>query len=525
MWFYRFLRLALTACLFYATPASAGEEQKEWLPIRVVIYESILENDDSGCARQHLGEHIYARSMHDALDKTIENPYTIHAFSSMDKIIISIDVFADPAALKEITRKIAAGLENRPSMAHIASEAILYFYEEKLLREKPVRAQEILSNLSVYNGLSLHETCSPAHYWNDPNYYAKKEPPDYVIYSFVDEKVAILSSKIQISPIDLPNIFNAAKLTISDETTQSHAGEGMYLLILFDGTLRAINLIETVAGIYRSAIALRVKPFKVRPFGRGALIVDASSADIDRLYDHLNKQKDFFESASVIESAIFGEMARAFVCTMPTRKKQDLMTWADLMTMSPYFEFSVYDDVCSSGETLKKLIAKEGLSKIKDVKPIVVKKQAEKQQNDGKVGDKPNIRFNLCFPRATHTNELLGNDEMMKIFGSALRQYLRMDAGLLLNASLTQGKGDCAIFAIVAPASNGKALSDALNSFDPASPKFQRRLLSSFMKRRCTHGADDNSISCTPDKTELDHMNHLLEETFQSRSFRVVEID
>ena len=90
-----------------------AEDTPRWTNIRVAIAENREPGRMLGCAEQHIREHVYSRMVHSALDQGGPWPFVVNAQSSIDRIVISVDLLAKASQQKAITSLIEQGLRSK----------------------------------------------------------------------------------------------------------------------------------------------------------------------------------------------------------------------------------------------------------------------------------------------------------------------------------------------------------------------------------------------------------------------------
>ncbi len=480
-----------------ATPYAQAKSSAKWTSIRIIIYENRSIGKQKGCSEQHVREHLYARNIHRALDKKGLWPFIVNARSSIDRIIVSVDLLAQPSDRFSITSTLKQGLTDIPSKALIASEIDLVAMENSATLARPQQADRLLWQLSpslapqsLANCVSIFdpETDHPGNQWRVGRYQiaffdslksalAEPQLPEIVYDSNTD-----------LTAVDTQGIY---KLSIAarakNGSTAASTDNALFLSLA--GRQGAQDHVIAAKQIFITAQELGIPSKDIRPFGIGGFILFGKPDELSSFGKRLADARPEAANDQALQIAAY-RWARDYVCKIPRGFHMTVGALADSIAFHPYFPFWMDEPICKN-ENLDTRFSAQA----KTNESLALNSQfLSSQPRTGDSYIAPYVSYRFCYGERDEDHRVTSISR--SIFFAALRQYLRMDLGTVLDVRETEIEGVCSTLRMIAPSEHHDKIIEEMNSFSSASETFSKRLHAAQIAEHCSL---DPTNLCQPD--------------------------
>lgn len=487
--------LLLAAVL--ATPYAQAKSSAKWTSIRIIIYENRSIGKQNGCSEQHVREHLYARTIHRALDKKGSWPFIVNARSSIDRIIVSVDLLAQPSYRSSITSTLKQGLTDIPSKALIASEIDLVAMENSATLARPQEADRLLWQLipslapqTLANCVSIFdpETDHPGNQWRVGRYQiaffdslksalAEPQLPEIVYDSNTD-----------LTAVDTQGIYKLS-IAAGAENGSTAASTDNALFLSLAGRQGAQDHIIAAKQIFITAQEMGIPSKDIRPFGIGGFILFGKPDVLSSFGKRLADARPEAANDQALQIAAY-RWARDYVCKIPRGFHMTVGALADSIAFHPYYPFWMDEPICKN-ENLDTRFSAQA----KTNESVALNSQfLSSQPRTGDSYTAPYVSYRFCYGK--RDEDLRENAISRAIFFAALRQYLRMDLGTVLDIRETDVEGVCSTLRMIAPSEYHDKIIKEMNAFSPASETFSKRLHAAQIADHCSL---DPFNPCQPD--------------------------
>lgn len=416
--------------------------------VRVIVHEHRLLFESSGCVDQHLKEHLYARLVDKELTDRGYTGFSVDAVATIDKIIIGIEHWGASEGLDDVVSAAAEGITTQPSLDLVEQERGLIEYENGLLGQFPQLGGSVTAALQATEEATQNESCDIEKFRAADLRSVDWKPGEFEVYELGDEGeyTLITSSRAELSTF--PNAWDNLAETSRKPTLTSEASSPNTLFVAHRGRANPLLTAELLAGIYDSLIDTGLSANDVRPFGKAGFVMQGEETVLVGIQEEIRRRFNS-SSASQLQS---NSLRRAWesVCRFSTEEIEENAQLYDERIAHTYFEFSTNGILCAEGLDL--LSDPSGLVVISDLVYVPT-------SYSGPPTYEKEMSFALCIPEERFVREDLS------IAAYAMRQYLRYDAGLILNVQFSKIKDNCVNIAVFAPIANTQPLGELLTSF------------------------------------------------------------
>jgi hypothetical protein len=347
---FRFICLAI-ALLFFVVPFGLQSAPvRDWTNIQIVIYENRLSGTRPECSDQHLNQRIYARKIHQNLDKKGRWPFVVDARSSIDKILISLKIRASTQDYAIIQSRLEEALHAPTSQALMAAELRLLSGDENARLSKPSQNEMFLQQLARTYGPKLAIDCGTIPGENLALFGVKQNAmPAYQIFFLTEQQMlgtqAVAARKPSKKYVGRLTQYVEPQGVYSRPIKEQTSGEdqetppSQTLFVALVGDYSAQQHIIAMAKISRAARDAGLASPDIRPFGIGGFLINAEPNALITLKKNLsNTIKVDTSDMNRFADILFSD-ATASSAICHARAGTDFQLWIETTLTHPYFEF------------------------------------------------------------------------------------------------------------------------------------------------------------------------------------------
>jgi hypothetical protein len=478
----KFVYVALFLIASVNGSCASAASQTDWTNVRVIVYENRKAGKLLGCAEQHIREHIYARNIHKSLDAEGKWPFVVSAQSSIDKIVVAVDILAKKTDRNLIATAIERGLSDKPRFESIESEAWLVTVEEEAASARPQLADRLLWQLSSAPvALKNCRVKTPS----EANLSNRDWKVGYHQIVFFDRQQIpdnnFSGGNSQGEAIESRGIFDTTvKGSVSrDDDPSKLTGDA-----LFVGLIEPHNAerhIMAAAQIFLAMRDLAAPPPEVHPFGIGGFILfgkpEVLAKVSARMAMTVPEDLDSPANDAMLTSEI--SKARNYVCAVPYDQHPSIGSWADAVAFHPYFYFWTHEPACSRTNLNNwKLRPSTKIRSVQLYHQLV---------SSGSINGEPikvkSLKYSFCYNYKNQNQEF--NSVSRDTLFQAMRQYFRFDIGFVLDIKEKKLSQYCSKIGLIVPLQYHSKIEQEIARFNSKSKILRRRLRSAKIHKDC----------------------------------------
>jgi hypothetical protein len=350
------------AMFFFVTPLGLQSAAvSNWTHVQLVIYENRLSGIRPECSDQHFNKRIYARKIHERLDKNGRWPFVVDARSSIDTIVISLKIRASKKDYAIIQSRLEQALHAPTSQALMAAELRLLLVDENLRKSRPSQDEMFFKQLAKTFGPKLAVNCGTVPGENLTSFELKENAtPAYQIFFPNEQQMLGIQPVAATKPskkyvehltkyVKHQSVYSRRNENQATDQKQENMPSNTLFVSLVDDYSAQQHIIA-LAKIYTAARDSGLANPDIRPLGIGGFLITASSDELIGLEKNLSNVLDIDSSDTekLADILMIDATANSMVCH--ARTGSNLQLWAETTFSHPYFQFWMYAPECKDKE-------------------------------------------------------------------------------------------------------------------------------------------------------------------------------
>ena len=440
--------------------------------IRVAVYEHRMGSLETACSTQHLREHLFARMIDKNLRDLGHSLFLVNATSSLDKIIIKIEFWADNENPTRLAEQIALAISLPPDDLLVEQEQTIVEYEEGLLAATDdmasIASETVLgrASLPTFDRACLLEESQRAINRKeggakiDFDIFERTSSNDYVKLHEERHKAGRHS-----------NVWDTITRKLEKEETNQPLGA---LFFAYRGPATAVLTVTAATEVLKLIGKSQAQTLELRPFGKTGFLLLGSPSELAAIKSVVDQNQIFLAahpSPTITESLGF-----KYVCKPSVDEGKGSTQLANERISHPYFEFWVRDGLCNKKSATAKAYAAPAR-----LDHVAIPKEGS---GEGSIEPTPAFKAKLCL------SESHSKKESLAIASLALRQHFRQDLGLILTMQFKKLDGNCVLANVYSPPQFMDRAIEVIADFDFSDPIFQDRMIGIASQYYCSRSLD-----------------------------------